>query len=150
MTFAGGVMVGAVVSLTVNVVVTVAVLPAPLLLLEPSLAVSVMVCEPRPTTVPGAGSCVTLSVERLAQTSEVSSPPQAQLSETFAVAVKSGTTAWQLPSAEAVCGAVTMTGGVTSLTVTVCAHEALPVRCVSSLSVGLTSGLLYGPGASCE
>src|ERR1043165_5777238 len=111
-------MAGGVVSLTVNVVVTVAVLPAPLLLLEPSLAVSVMVCEPRPTTVPGAGSWVTVSVVRLAQVSELSSPAHAQLSLTVAVVVKSGTTAWQLASAEAACGAVTVTGGGTSLVAT--------------------------------
>ena len=48
-------MVGAVVSFTVNVVVVVAVFPAPLLLLEPSFAVRVIVCGPSPTIVPGAG-----------------------------------------------------------------------------------------------
>ncbi len=52
----GQVIVGAVVSLTVNVVVAVEVLPAPLLLLEPSFAVRVIVCCPSPTRVPGAGS----------------------------------------------------------------------------------------------
>jgi hypothetical protein len=52
---AGQVIVGAVVSLTVNVVVAVDVFPAPLLLLEPSFAVSVIVCCPFPTIVPGAG-----------------------------------------------------------------------------------------------
>ena len=46
---AGQVITGAVVSLTVNVVVAVDVL-------APSLAVKVMVCVPRPTIVPGAGS----------------------------------------------------------------------------------------------
>jgi hypothetical protein len=53
--FAGQVIVGEVVSLTVNVVVALEELPAPLLLLDPSFAVSVIVCEPRPTMVPGAG-----------------------------------------------------------------------------------------------
>src|SRR5215213_2216846 len=38
-----------------------------------------------------------------------------------------------------------MFGGVTSLTVTVCVHEALPVRCASSSSL-----FAYGPGVSCE
>src|SRR6266496_698690 len=52
---AGQLIIGAVVSLTVNVMCAVAVLPAPLLLLEPSLAVSVMSCGPSPTRVPGAG-----------------------------------------------------------------------------------------------
>src|SRR5437763_6382583 len=47
--------VGGVVSLTVNMTVAVVVFPAPLLLLEPSFAVSVIVCGPRPTTVPAAG-----------------------------------------------------------------------------------------------
>jgi hypothetical protein len=79
---AGQVIVGAVVSFTVKVVVAVDVLPAPLLLLEPSFAVSVMVCCPRPTIVPGAGSCVTVTRLRSAQPADVSELAQAQLSET--------------------------------------------------------------------
>ena len=46
---AGQVTVGTVVSFTVNVVVQVALLPAG------SVAVTVMVCAPRPTNVPAAG-----------------------------------------------------------------------------------------------
>ena len=58
---AGGtkVNVGGVVSTTVSVMSLLLVLPAPLLLLEPSLAVMWTVWAPRPTTVPGAGSWVT-------------------------------------------------------------------------------------------
>ena len=46
---AGQLTLGAAVSVTVNVVVQVAVLPAA------SVAVTVMVCAPRPTSVPAAG-----------------------------------------------------------------------------------------------
>ena len=51
----GQVIAGAVVSLTVNVVVLCAVLP------PPSWAVSVIVCVPIPTRVPTSGSCVTVT-----------------------------------------------------------------------------------------
>src|SRR5437016_12324828 len=44
--------VGAVVSVTVKIVVQVALLPAA------SVAVTVIVCAPRPTSVPAAGDCV--------------------------------------------------------------------------------------------
>ena len=84
---AGQVITGAVVSLTVNVTWIVVVLPAPLLLLEPSFAESVMVCGPSPTGVPAAGLCVTVMSWRLSQITEVSELAQAQLSETVARAV---------------------------------------------------------------
>ena len=51
----GQLIVGAVVSLTVNVTSLVEVLPAPLLLLELSFAVMWTVCAPGPTIVPAAG-----------------------------------------------------------------------------------------------
>ena len=73
--FAGQVIAGAVVSLTVNEVVAVAVLP-PL-----SFAVSVIVCCPSPTIEPASGSWVT-SNGIFVQSSEVVAP-----------AVKSGTAA---------------------------------------------------------
>src|SRR2546423_6466243 len=56
--FAGQVIVGAVVSLTVKVTSLVAVFPAPLLLLELSFASMWTVCGPSPTKVPPAGVCV--------------------------------------------------------------------------------------------
>ena len=66
---------------------------------------------------------------RSSQISEVSELAQAQLSDTDVLAVKSGTAAIQLSSAEAVCpGGGVMEGGVTSLTVTVCVQVAVPER----------------------
>jgi hypothetical protein len=84
---AGQVIIGDVVSLTVTVNCAVAVLPAPLLLLEPSFAVSVIVCAPSPTNVPGAGLWVMVIGCRLSQISFVSELEQAQLSETVALVV---------------------------------------------------------------
>jgi hypothetical protein len=55
----GAVIVGAVLSITVNVVVAVLVLPAL------SVAVSVIVCAPTPTTVPASGLCVTVTGPQL-------------------------------------------------------------------------------------
>ena len=52
-----------------QVVVVVVELPAPLLLLEPSFAVNVIVCVPSPTEVPGAGLCVTVIGSRSAHAS---------------------------------------------------------------------------------
>src|SRR3989442_92610 len=70
---AGQLTVGGVVSFTVNVVVHVLLLP------DPSVAVTVIVCEPDPTIVPAAGLCV-----------NVTAP---QLSEAVAPEVTSGTAA---------------------------------------------------------
>jgi hypothetical protein len=58
-TFAGALIVGAVTSLTVNVTVVVAELPAL------SVAVSVIVCVPTPTTVPASGLWVTVTGPQL-------------------------------------------------------------------------------------
>ena len=56
---AGQLIVGAVVSLTVKVVVQVELFP------DPSVAVSVIVWGPCPTMVPGAGLCVTVTAPQL-------------------------------------------------------------------------------------
>jgi hypothetical protein len=59
--FAGQVIAGGVVSLTVNVVVHVLVFP------ELSVAVRVIVVAPSPTIVPGAGLCVTATAPQLSE-----------------------------------------------------------------------------------
>src|SRR5207244_5370842 len=73
---------GSLVSLTVKVVVQVALLPAA------SLAVTVIRCAPRPTTVPAAGTWL-----------KVIALDPLQLSLTVTLANTSGTGAWQPPSA---------------------------------------------------
>jgi hypothetical protein len=75
------VMTGGVVSLTVKLVVHVAVWPAE------SVAVTVIVCGPRPTSVPARGLCDFVTGAH---------PPVV-----VAPAVTSGTAAWQLAFAEA-------------------------------------------------
>jgi hypothetical protein len=104
--FAGQVSVGAVVSFTVKLVDAVLLLPAA------SVAVMVIACVPNPTNVPATG--VWLSVTDPGQLSEATLP------ETTL-----GIAAWQLALAEAVvaAGAVTV-GGVLSVTVIVCVHDA--------------------------
>src|SRR5947208_13831386 len=78
--------VGALLSVTVKVVVQVALFPAAW------VAVTVMVCVPGPTSVPGAGvSYTTLFRSAL------------QLSLTLAPTMTLGTAAWQLSSALAGC-----------------------------------------------
>jgi hypothetical protein len=72
----GQVTVGGVASTTVSVVVHVAMLPAA------SVAVTVIVCEPNPTSVPAAGDCVS-----------VTEPDALQLSDTVTLEVTSGTAA---------------------------------------------------------
>src|SRR5438128_9750456 len=79
---AGQVIVGGVVSLTVKVTSLVEVLPAPLLLLEPSFAVMCTVCGPRPTRVPAAGLCVVVIRCWPTQSCELSFAAHAQLSVT--------------------------------------------------------------------
>ncbi len=71
---------GGVLSVTVNVLLHVAVLP------PWSVTVTVTVCAPRPTSVPASGDWLTVNV---------------QLSAAVAVAAKSGTGAWQFASANA-------------------------------------------------
>jgi hypothetical protein len=103
---AGQLTVGAVVSLTVNVVVHVLVFP------DPSVAVRVIVFDPWPTIVPAAGLCVT-----------VTGP---QLSEVVAPDLTSGIGAWQLASADALVGAGQVIAGASlSFTVTVWLHDEL-------------------------
>src|ERR1044071_8137297 len=76
------VMTGLVVSITVKVVEQESLLPAA------SVAVTVIVCAPRPTSVPAAGVCVTV----IALTG-------LQVSLTVTAPATSGTAAWQVPSA---------------------------------------------------
>src|SRR5437762_11899042 len=100
---AGQLTVGTVVSVTVNVVVQVALLPAA------SVAVTVIVCAPRPTNVPAAGDWTRVMPLVALQLSLVVTPPS-----TF------GTDAWQLPSALALVGAGQLTvGTIASVTVKV-------------------------------
>src|SRR5438477_19284 len=78
---AGQLTVDTVASVTVNVVVQVALLPAA------SVAVTVIVCAPRPTSVPAAGDWLRVIAFVALQLSLAVTPPN-----TF------GTAAWQLPS----------------------------------------------------
>src|SRR5438034_1096432 len=79
---AGQITVGAVSSVTVKLVVQVALLPAS------SVAVTVIRCAPRPTTVPAAGAWLKM----------IALGPL-QLSLTVTLPNTSGTCAWQVPSA---------------------------------------------------
>ncbi len=79
---AGQLIVGGVWSATVNVMSLFVVLPAPPLLLEPSFAVRWIMCGPRPTNVPAAGSCVTVIRCWPTQSCEVSLEAHEQLSVT--------------------------------------------------------------------
>src|SRR5438046_1469986 len=100
---------GSLVSLTVNVVVQVALLPAA------SVAVTVTTCAPRPTKVPAAGFWLKL----------IALVPL-QLSLTVTLANTSGTGAWQVPSALAAGMAAQLTlGSLVSLTVKVVVQVAL-------------------------
>ena len=101
--------VGAVLSVTVKIVVQVALLPAA------SVAVTVIVCVPRPTGVPAAGFWVKVIALVALQLSLAVTP-----ANTF------GTAAWQLPSALALVGAGQLTlGTVVSFTVNVVVQVAL-------------------------
>src|SRR5947207_10428498 len=100
---------GTVVSLTVKVVVQMALLPAA------SVAVTVIVFAPNPTSVPAAGHLTTVMPLVSLQLSLTVTPPN-----TF------GTAAWQLPSALALVGAGQLTlGTLVSLTVNVVVQVAL-------------------------
>ena len=113
---AGQITVGGVASTTANVVVQLALLPAA------SVAVTVIVCGPRPTNVPAAGDC--LKVIALAWL---------QLSFTLTPASTLGTAAWQFALALALVAAGQITvGGVASVTVKVVVQLALlPAPCVA-------------------
>src|SRR5207248_2345263 len=101
--------VGAVVSVTVKIVVQVALLPAA------SVAVTVIVCAPRPTNVPAAGDWTRVIPLVPLQLSLAVTPPK-----TF------GTAAWQPAPALALVGAGQLTlGTVVSLTVNVVVQVAL-------------------------
>src|SRR5437763_7319875 len=106
---AGQLTVGTVASVTVKVVVQVALLPAS------SVAVTVIVFVPNPTSVPAAGDCTRVIPLLPLQLSLAVTPLN-----TF------GTTAWQLPSALALVGAGQLTvGTAVSLTVKVVVQVAL-------------------------
>src|SRR2546429_6273137 len=106
---AGQLTVGTVVSVTVKVVVQVALLPAS------SVAVAGMVSRPNSTSVPAADDCTRVIPLVPLQLSLAVTPLN-----TF------GTTAWQLPSALALVGAGQLTLGiVASLTVNVVVQVAL-------------------------
>src|SRR6266536_2702242 len=101
--------VGAVVSVPVKIVVQVALLPAA------SVAVTVMVCAPKPTSVPAAGDWLKAMALVPLQESLTVTPPNT-----------SGTTAWQLPSVLALGIAEQFTvGAVVSVTVKVVVQVAL-------------------------
>src|SRR5436309_303176 len=105
---AGQLTVGAVVSFTVKVVVQVALLPAP------SVAVTVMVCAPNPTSVPATGL-------RLNVNAFVPQPPL-----TVTPLKTLGTAVWQLPSALALESAGQLTvGNVLPVTVKLVVQVAL-------------------------
>jgi hypothetical protein len=101
--------VGAVVSVTVKVVVQVALLPAA------SVAVTVMVWVPAPTSVPAAGDWVNVMAPAALQPSFALTPPNTL-----------GTPAWQLASAlaPATAGQITV-GAVVSVTVKLVVQLAL-------------------------
>src|SRR5205085_7842331 len=106
---AGQLTVGTVASVTVKVVVQVALLPAS------SVAVTVIVFVPNPTSVPAAGNWPSVIPLVPLQLSLAVTPPN-----TF------GTAAWQLPSALALVGAGQLTvGTVASVTVKVVVQVAL-------------------------
>ena len=92
--------------MTVNVVVHVEEL------LDASIAVSVIVCGPKPTSVPAVGDCVIVT--------------PLQLSVATTLVTKFGTAAWHELFADADCGGaqVVITGGVVSSTVNVVVHVA--------------------------
>src|ERR687888_457718 len=101
--------VGGVVSLTVKTVEQVALLPAA------SVAVTVMVCAPRPTRVSAAGDWVIVML-----------PAGVQPSLTVTPLRILGTAAWQVPSAPALGMAEQVTvGGVVSVTVKTVEQVAL-------------------------
>src|SRR5439155_22960672 len=94
---------------TVKVVVQLAVFPAA------SVAVTVIVCVPRPTSVPAAGDWLKLIALGALQASLTLTPPMTL-----------GTAAWQLSSALAGCVTEQITvGALVSLTVKVVEQVAL-------------------------
>src|SRR6185436_5220620 len=106
---AGQATIGGVLSVTVNVVVQVVLLPAA------SVAVTVIVCGPTPPIVPAAGDWV-----------RVIAPAALQVSLTVTPLSTLGTAAWQLAPALAVEAAGQATvGGVLSVTVNVVVQVAL-------------------------
>src|SRR5216117_1471509 len=116
---AGQLTVGAVSSLTVNVVVHVA------LFVAASLAVTVITCVPNPTSVPAAGDWLKVSPLVPLQLSLALTPPNT-----------SGTAARQFVPALTLVGAGQVTvGAVSSLTVKVVVHVALLVAASVAVTV---------------
>jgi len=106
---AGQLTLGAVTSLTEKVVVQVALLPAS------SVAVTVIVCAPKPTSVPAAGLWLKVIALVALQLSLITTPPET-----------SGTAAWQFASALAPGTAEQTTlGAVVSCTVKLVVQIAL-------------------------
>ena len=105
----GQLTVGGVLSVTVKMVVQLALLPAA------SVAVTVIVCAPRPTWVPAAGDWVRVIASSALQVSLTLTPVRTL-----------GTAAWQFASALALeAGGQLTVGGVLSVTVKVVVHSAL-------------------------
>src|SRR5438034_1383226 len=116
---AGQITVGAVSSLTVNVVVQVAMLVAP------SVAVTVITCTPNPTSVPAAGDWLNVIPLVPLQLSLALTPPNT-----------SGTAARQLVPALVLLGAGQITvGAVSSVTVNVVVQVALLVAASVAVTV---------------
>src|ERR671923_259606 len=109
--------VGAVLSVTTKSVVQVALLPAS------SVAVTVMVLVPRPTSVPAAGLCASVIALVALQLSLIVTPPKT-----------SGTVAWQLASAKALGVAEQITVGAV-LYVTTKSVEQVALLPASSVAV---------------
>src|SRR6266511_4377819 len=123
---------GAAVSATRNVVVQVALLPAS------SVAVTVIVCAPDPTSVPSAGDWL-----------NVIAPTAVQLSLTVTPANTFGTAAWQFASALApgMPGQITL-GAVVSVTVKVAVQVALlPAASVAVTVIACAPGPTSVPAA---
>src|SRR5436853_4505505 len=101
-------MVGGVSSITLSVVVQVLLLPAR------SVTITVMLCGPVPTSVPGVGLCVM-----------VNEATGVKLSEAVTLPTTFGIAAWQFALADAVVAAGQVTVG--------CVRSILTVRLASAL-----------------
>src|SRR5204862_6283580 len=119
-------------SVTVNVAVQVGLFPAA------SVAVTLMLCEPGPTRVPGAGPSRRSSDLRALQLSLTLAPPMTL-----------GTGAWQLSSALAGCVAEQITvGALLSVTVKVVVQVALfPAASMAVTVIVWVPGPTRVPGA---
>src|SRR5436189_11135 len=130
---AGQITVGAVSSVTVNVVVQVA------LLVAASVVVTVITCAPNPTSVPAAGDWLNVIPLVPPQLSLALTPPNT-----------SGTAARQLVPALALVGAGQITvGAVASVTVKVCGQEVVQAASAAvAAGVILTGATAWTPAAA--